>query len=147
MRSKRFELEIEARLENLSAISNFIARAMKQAGADKADIFKVQMAVDEACTNIIRHAYSEQKGVIILICEFVNDSLIVIIKDKGKIFDASSVPSPDLEADLDKRKIGGLGIYLMRRLMNEVRYTFDAKMGNVLTMRKHLTHRNNNRSR
>ena len=63
---------------------------------------------------------------------------IVTIRDRGKPFDPSSVPPPDLEADLDKRRVGGLGIYFMRKLMDEVNYTTDADKGNELTMRKRL---------
>ncbi len=76
IKNNRFELEIEGKLENLVVISDFIAEVMKQLGADPANIFKVQMAVDEACTNIIKHAYSERKGIIILICELVDISRI-----------------------------------------------------------------------
>ena len=77
--------------------------------------------------------------VITLICELAGEDFIVTIRDRGKPFDPSSVPSPDLEADLDKRRVGGLGIYFMRKLMDEVSYNFDAKKGNELTMRKRLT--------
>jgi len=64
---------------------------------------------------------------------------VVTIKDEGKPFDLSSVPPPDLDTDLDKRRIGGLGIYLMRKLMDDVSYSFDAQKGNTLVMRKTLT--------
>jgi serine/threonine-protein kinase RsbW len=96
------------------------------------------MAVDEACTNIIKYAYSEEGGVITLTCELQGNDFVVIIRDRGKPFDPSSVPPPDLEADLDERKIGGLGIYLMGKLMDDVSYSFDAKKGNTLVMRKML---------
>lgn len=110
---------------------------MKQLGVET-DVFKVQIAVDEACTNIIKYAYSEQGGCITLTCELQGNDFVVIIMDRGKPFDPSSVPPPDLEAYLDKRKIGGLGIYLIRKLMDEVNYSFDAKRGNTLVMRKTL---------
>ena len=138
MKSNRFELEIESKLENLSAINDFVTEAMKQLAADPATISRVQLAVDEACTNVIKHAYSEQKGIITVILELADDDLVVTIRDYGKPFEPSSVSLPDLEADLDKRKVGGLGIYFMRQLMDDVSYTFDAKKGNTLTMRKRL---------
>ena len=138
MKSNRFELETKSKLENLLVISDFVAEAMKQLGADSETIFKVQMAVDEACANIIQHACLEQEDIITLTLELVNDNLVVTIRDRGKPFDPRSVPPPDLEAGLDKRKIGGLGIYFMRKLMDEVGYNFDAKKGNTLIMRKRL---------
>lgn len=138
MKGKRFELEVDSKLESLSIISDFISEVMGRAGSEARSIFEVQMAVDEACTNIIQYAYPEQKGIIILVCELVDDDFIVTIRDKGKPFDPSWVPPPDLRADLDKRKIGGLGIHFMRKMMDEVSYNFDAEGGNELTMRKKL---------
>ena len=138
MKGKRFELEVDSKLESLSIISDFISEVMGRAGSEARSIFEVQMAVDEACTNIIQYAYPEQKGIIILVCELVDDDFIVTIRDKGKPFDPSCVPPPDLEADLDKREVGGLGIHFMRKMMDEVSYNFDAEGGNELTMRKKL---------
>lgn len=138
MNSNQLELQIEAKPENLSVVADFIATAMRQLGTEQ-DVFEVQTAVDEACTNIIQHPYSGQKGVIILICELADDDSIVTIRDRGKPFVPSSVPSPDLEAHLDRRKTGGLGIYFTRKMMDEVSYAFDAEKRNELIMRKRLT--------
>jgi anti-sigma regulatory factor (Ser/Thr protein kinase) len=102
-------------------------------------VFEVQTAVDEACTNIINYAYSGKGGMITLTCERQDDDFVVTIRDNGKPFDPASVSLPDLEADLDKRKIGGLGLYLMKKLMDDVSYSFDAKEGNTLVMRKKIT--------
>ncbi len=139
MKHDKFELEVEAKLESLSIIGDFIAGTMERLGIDPATIYQVQLAVDEACTNIVQHAYSGRGGSITLICALVNDNFIVTIRDKGEPFDPCSVPPPDLEANLDNRKVGGLGIYFMRKLMDDVKYSFDAVNGNQLTMRKRLT--------
>lgn len=139
MRSNRFELEIEGKLENLSVVADFMSEAMKQLGVDLATISRVQMAVDEACTNIIQHAYSGEMGVITLVCELVDDDLVITTRDRGKPFDPNFVPPPDLGADLDERRVGGLGMHFVRKLMDEVSYTFDAEKGNELIMRKRLT--------
>lgn len=142
MKENRFELKVDSRLENLSIISDFITKVMSQIGAKERSISEVKLAVDEACANIIRHAYSERKDVITLTLELVDEDLIVTITDRGKPFEPSSIPPPDLESDVDERKIGGLGIYFMRKLMDEVSYFFDAEEGNKLTMRKHLMPKN-----
>jgi serine/threonine-protein kinase RsbW len=131
-------LKTDAKLKNLSVTADFISSSMSQLGIETG-VFEVQTAVDEACTNIIKYAYSEKGGVITLTCELQGNDFVVTIRDKGKPFDPSSVPPPDLEADLDKRKIGGLGIYLMRIMMDDVSYSFDAEKGNTLVMRKMLT--------
>jgi len=138
MKEDRFELKVDNRLENLSIISDFIGKAMRQIGAKEKNIAEVQLAVDEACSNIILYAYSGRKGIIKLALELAGDDLIVTIRDRGKPFDPTSVPPPDLEADLNERRIGGLGMYFMRKVMDEVSYSFDAEEGNKLTMRKHL---------
>jgi anti-sigma regulatory factor (Ser/Thr protein kinase) len=138
MKGKRFELEVDSKLESLSIINDCITTVLKGIGAGDRSIFEVQMAVDEACTNIIQYAYTEQKGTITVICRLVNDDFTVTIRDRGKPFDPSSVPAPDLHADLDERRIGGLGIYFMRKMMDEVSYNLDAEGANELTMRKKL---------
>lgn len=119
-------------------IADFIERSMKQLGRDES-IPQVQMAVDEACTNIIKYAYAESAGFIDISCELQGDDFVVTLRDKGKPFDPKSVPLPDLKADLDKRKIGGLGIFLMGQLMDDLSYSFDVKGGNKLVMRKKQT--------
>lgn len=111
---------------------------MKQLGIDTA-ISEIQTAVDEACTNVIKHAYAEKDGTIDITCEVQDNNFVVTIRDKGKPFDPYSVPLPDLETDVDERRIGGLGIYLMRTLMDDVSYSFDAAEGNTLVMKKMLT--------
>ncbi len=129
----RFELKIEGKLENLSLIGEFIGDSMRSFGLDNHKIFDVQLAVDEACTNIIEYGYANEVGTIDIACQRKGDEIIVIIKDKGKPFDPTSVQPPDLNASLEERKAGGLGIYFMKKLMDEVKYEFSGGK-NVLTM-------------
>lgn len=138
MLENRTELEVDARLENIPKIIDFVVSWMQNLKLDDS-IPAVETSVDEACTNIINHAYSEGGGIISITCEMRDNELIITIGDTGKPFDPSSVLPPDLEADLDARRIGGLGIYLMRKLMDDVSYSFDAEEGNTLIMRKILT--------
>lgn len=138
MKSSTFEMAVEADLENLSILSEFIARVMREIGADERSLFEVQLAVDEACTNIIQHAYSGEGGTISIGCQLADDSLVVTIRDQGKPFDHNSIPPPDLGAGAAERKVGGLGMFLMKKMMDEVSYGFDAQRGNELTMCKKL---------
>lgn len=103
----RFELKIEANVENLETISGFVSEAMKQAKVDVVVVPRVLLAVDEACTNIALYAYPERKGYIHLICWLNHDDFVISIEDKGKPFNPCSVPPPTLDVDLDDRRVGG----------------------------------------
>jgi anti-sigma regulatory factor (Ser/Thr protein kinase) len=136
---EQFELELEAKLENLARIGDFIDEIARQLGLAEREIFDIRMAVDEACTNIIEHGYSDGGGGLIRIhCQRIKDDFIVTIEDYGRAFDPEAVPPPDLKADLKKRRVGGLGLHFMRELMDEVKFSFDAVKGNRLVMVKHL---------
>lgn len=96
----------------------------------------MRMAVDEACSNIIEHAYGgEDRGDINLRCQKLPSRLKVTIKDHGEPFNPALVAEPDIHAPLEERDSGGLGLFLMRQLMDEVTFEFSPK-GNVLVMVK-----------
>ena len=138
MKGSKFKLEVEANLENLSVISSLVSEAMEQTQIDAAIIPKVLQAVDEACTNIILYAHPERKGYIRLACWLNHDDFVISIEDKGKPFNPCSVSPPKLDVNLEDRSVGGLGIYFMRKFMDEISYKYDRKIGNQLTMRKHV---------
>jgi sigma-B regulation protein RsbU (phosphoserine phosphatase) len=128
-----------ANLDQLEAIREFAARAAKDAGMDDSAVYAVELSMDEACTNVIEHAYEgKDGGEIECTCDKDDKNLTIIIHDHGKSFDPESIALPDLDADLDSRPIGGLGIFLMKRLMDEVRFEPLGEAGNVLTMVKRL---------
>jgi serine/threonine-protein kinase RsbW len=136
MRIKR-NLTVPGRFEYLATIADFIAEAGRDAGFDQDMIFHVQMAVDEACSNVIEHAYQGQdKGEISLVCDCEGKEWVVAIHDSGRSFDPTSVPEPSLNANLDDIKTGGLGLYFIHQLMDEVEFTFDKDKGNKLRMVK-----------
>ncbi|MDH4137960.1 MAG: ATP-binding protein [Anaerolineae bacterium] len=126
-----------ARFDSLAAIGEFVTRAAEAAGLDARAVYAVEMAVDEACANIIEHAYGgEGRGDIECTCIVKNNELTVILRDYGCPFDPTSVPEPDLCASLEDREVGGLGLYCIRQLMDKVRFEFTPDSGNVLTMVK-----------
>ena len=125
------------RFDSLAKISEFVTRAATVAGLGSTAVYAVEMAVDEACTNIIEHAYGgEGRGNIECKCQISDGELTVTLRDHGCPFDPSSVPEPDIEASLEDREEGGLGLYLIRKLMDEVRFEFTSDAGNVLTIVK-----------
>jgi serine phosphatase RsbU (regulator of sigma subunit)/putative methionine-R-sulfoxide reductase with GAF domain/anti-sigma regulatory factor (Ser/Thr protein kinase) len=129
-----------AKFDQLDAIREFVARAARDAGMDDSTVYAVELSADEACTNVIEHAYEgTDGGEIECTCDTNDKNLTIIIHDHGKTFDPSSIPFPDLDADLESRPVGGLGVFLMKQLMDEVRFEPLGEAGNVLTMVKHLT--------
>jgi len=127
----------DANFHNLDEIREFVAETARQAGFSDKEIYSIQLAADEASTNIIEHAYAGiENGKIEIDCSIEGDELKIVMRDNGKSFDPSSVPEPNVKADLSERKIGGLGMYLMRKLMDEVSYEPRPDKSNVLTMIK-----------
>jgi len=130
-------LTFPGRFDSLAPIGAFVTHAAEAAGLDVRAVYAVQMAVDEACSNIIEHAYGgEGLGTIECTCSINDEGLTVILRDQGRPFDPDSVPEPDLQASLEERSGRGLGLYFMRQLMDEVHFEFIPDSGNVLTMVK-----------
>lgn len=130
-----YELAVPAQFENLALIGDFIASVARRAGFDEKGVFNLQLACDEACTNVIEHAYSGRPGRIRIAVSVYADRIQIEVQDTGRPFDPSAVRAPDLEAPLERRETGGLGLHFMRSIMDEVRFEF-GEGGNRLTMVK-----------
>lgn len=118
-------LNVPGRFDRLEQISKFIEQAGLAAGLDDTAICRCQLAVDEACTNIIEHAYEgEGRGSIDIECEPGAGELTITIADQGKPFDPDSVPEPQLGAPLEDIQVGGLGLYFMRQVMDAVEFSY-----------------------
>jgi anti-sigma regulatory factor (Ser/Thr protein kinase) len=129
-------VQFSANFEFLDEIREFVGDIARAGGFADKDVYNIQLAADEAASNIIEHAYERvSNGVLEISCGMRDGAIMIIMVDHGESFDPSAIPLPDLKADLSERKIGGLGIFLMRKLMDEVRYE-SKKTGNVLTMIK-----------
>ncbi len=127
-----------ARFESLNTVREFVGEVAREIGMDDSEVYAVQLAVDEACSNIIEHAYGGQnRGEIECSCAVNGEKLTVILRDHGKPFDPASIAAPDLSSGLKERQVGGLGLFLMRHLMDEVHFEAQGEAGNVLTMVKH----------
>jgi anti-sigma regulatory factor (Ser/Thr protein kinase) len=125
-----------ARFEYLDEIRELVAGVAREGGFDEKEVYSLQLAADEAATNIIEHAYAGVTGADFDVsCDMTSNTLVIIMRDMGKPFDPSEIGHPNLKAGLSERKIGGLGVYLMRKLMDEVHYQ-SSKTGNLLTMVK-----------
>ncbi|GAB4425185.1 MAG: anti-sigma factor antagonist [Chloroflexi bacterium OHK40] len=133
-------ITLTADLDALAKISAFVTEAAERAGLDERATWQVQLAVDEAATNVIQHAYdADAPGDLTLSWSCENNRFTVTLRDYGRQFDPGSVPEPDITSPLEERQVGGLGLYLITRLMDEVRFEFNPQGGNVLTMVKYIT--------
>jgi serine/threonine-protein kinase RsbW len=134
MQTKRFSCS----LNNLETICDYVTNYAKQAGLNEAETYAVQLAVDEASTNIIEHGYGHEcPERIDITCEVLEDGLKIVIYDDAEPFNPESVPDPEMNVSLEELKPRGLGIYLIRQMMDEVRYEPTQDRGNTLTMIKH----------
>jgi len=127
-----------ARHDQLARLASFAAAAAAEVGFDDLQINRIELAVDEACSNIIDHAYGGQRGEIVIeISGERNHSLLIVITDQGKPFDPGSVQEYVPSTSLDEAKVGGLGLHLMRQTMDQVCFEFGVPgVGNRLTMQK-----------
>lgn len=125
-----------ASFEYLDEIRELVAEIARTGGFSEKAIYSLQLAADEAASNIIEHAYEGVSNAsIFLTCDMKGEDLVITMLDKGLPFDFSAVKEPNLTSDLSERQIGGLGVYLMRKLMDKVNYE-TTRTGNLLTMTK-----------
>jgi len=128
-----------AKFEYLDEMREFAGQAARDAGLNDEQVYAVKLAVDEACTNIIEHAYGhENGGDIECTCMADHTCIKIMLRDHGRPFDPTLVPNPDLTLQLENRPIGGLGVFLMKTLMDEIHYEALGESGNLLTMVKCL---------
>ena len=126
-------LHLPARLENLRRFKESVADCVSTEGFDQKRIQEIELALEEALVNIFNYAYPEEAGDVEVNCKIENGQFIIEIIDAGIPFDMTSLSDPDLTADVDERKIGGLGIFLLKKMVDEVRYRRE-KDQNILNL-------------
>lgn len=132
------ELSINSSTDNLSEVREFILASWVSCGHDAKEGLKVALSVDEACTNIIKHAYhNSSDGVIKIAVDNKKNKFIIKIADNGSHFNPNEVPEPNIPERQKNRKGGGLGMFLMKKLMDEVSYKSNGK-SNQLILVKYL---------
>jgi serine/threonine-protein kinase RsbW len=110
------------RYDSLAALSEFVAQQASSAGLDEKEVYAVQLAVDEAATNIIDHAYGgEDRGDIQCVCTVREGELKMIFKDRGKPFVPEEVPDMPVGVPLEKTSRGGAGLFWMMCILNSIR--------------------------
>jgi serine/threonine-protein kinase RsbW len=134
---RQYEICVSSRLSNLAQVAEFVSERARVAGMREDAVYDLQAAVDEACTNSMQHAYGgREDGEVRICCYQQNGEFVVSVADRGVPFDPASVREPDVTAPLEDRDIGGLGLYLMRRLVDSVEFSSPQQAGNQVVMRK-----------
>ncbi len=133
-----FALDTTSDMKNLELVANFVMEAARRAKLTQKQSDDVQMAVDEAVTNVMEHAYAgKTDGAISITLRADAATFFVEIRDYGKPFDVKKVKKPNTKSPLSERSIGGLGIFFMKKLMDRVEFSRD-QAGNVTRMLKKL---------
>lgn len=137
-KTESFKLTVASKSQNLEIIRKFIVGIAEKGGFSEDEISQIELAVDEASTNVIKHAHRLNPDKNVHIKVQMNDRQITIrICDQGTGFDANSIAAPDLIKYIQEAKKGGLGIHLMRNLMDEVSFEQQANSGNCVTLIKY----------
>jgi len=136
---RTFQLHVPSSTENLSMIRDFVGSIGERAGFSKGDLVKLELAVDEACANVIEHAYGSDTTREVTVRATLDPNAVQIrIIDNGRGFDPATVTETDLESLIRQRKSGGLGMRLIRSVMDEVHYEIVPGQKNELRMTKLL---------
>jgi len=117
-----FDLSVKASLENLQEIRSYINRAGKNLGVSENVLADLRLVVDEAVTNVVIHGYGDLDGIVEIHMEGNGDDVIIRIRDQAKTFDPSHVVEPQLNTVLKDRPFGGMGIFLIRKMTDEVEF-------------------------
>ncbi|WP_321504437.1 ATP-binding protein [uncultured Methanoregula sp.] len=133
--SSSFVLTIKPDLNEIPAISIALDSVMKNHSFVEEEILDTQLAVEEAITNVIVHGYEGRDGEIVIRCRATKGIVEIEIEDMAIPFDPLTLPEPDLTGSVDDRQIGGLGIFLIRRVMDEIVYRYENNK-NILVLVK-----------
>ena len=133
------ELVIEAKKTNLDAVLSFIDEQLGEAECSKKTRMTIDVAVEELFVNISSYAYDPKIGTAVVQVSVHNEPLSVEITfiDNGKPYDPLAKPDPNVTLDAEHRQIGGLGIFMVKKSMDDVQYEYkDGR--NILTIKKVL---------
>jgi serine/threonine-protein kinase RsbW len=136
---RKFTLHVPSSTENLALIREFVTAVGTQAGFTDDEVVRLELAVDEACTNVIEHAYGHDitKEVVVR-ATFDNEELRIDVVDTGRGFDPLALPQPPLEQLVAERRSGGLGLQVIKRIMDQVSYEMIPGQKNELHMVKRI---------
>ena len=136
--NQSFDMAVEPDVGAIPSVSARLEETMGAAGFSPEDVLDTQLAVEEVITNIIVHGYRGTGPAIHLSGQFSGNRMVIRVADSAPRFDPLSIPEPELDGNVDDRKIGGLGIYLVRQVMDDISYHYEGGK-NILVMEKRKT--------
>ena len=133
------ELTIAAKIENIEAVTDFVNEQLEALDCPMKAQMQIDIAIDELFGNIAHYAYNPEVGEATVRVEVTEDPLAVVITfiDKGVPYDPLAKEDPDTTLSAEKRKIGGLGIFMVKKSMDDVAYEYKDGQ-NVLKIRKNI---------
>ena len=133
------KLVIKNEISEIAKLSLFVEELSEELDLSPDLTFNLNLVLEEAVVNVIDYAYPKNESQeISLSAQKIDDNLYFVLTDSGKEFDPTQVPDADISLSAEDRQIGGLGIFLIRQIMNKVEYQrIDGK--NVLTLKKQLS--------
>ena len=136
---RTFSLQVPSSTENLAMIRDFVNGIGVRAGLSASEVAQLELAVDEACANVIEHAYGPEVTKEVSVRATLDEDTVQIdVVDTGKGFDPALIPTLSLDDLVAERRSGGLGMRLMKTLMDEVHYEVIPGHKNELRMIKRL---------
>jgi len=134
-KKKKYLIVTPSISEFLEIIRDFIKKIASNVGFIEEDVYKIQLSVDEACTNVINHAYDEiTRSVMRVEVKVDEEKMDVSVIDYGRGFEPNIIKSPNMREYLKEYKRGGLGIHLIKKLMDEVKFSDTPFKKNKITM-------------
>lgn len=132
-----YNLSVEASTEHLGEVRDFIAEHAAAFGFNQQEIADIKLAVDEAYTNIIKHAYKDhdEKNVSIEL-GYNSEEFWVKLLDTGTPFDPKNYSFPNIRKQIKNKKRGGVGVYLIQKLMDEVNYQSDGEVNQIRMIKR-----------
>lgn len=133
-------IQLTSSLDHVDLARDFVAEIARAVPMTAKEIYDLELVVTEALTNVMEHAYEGDESSAVELSVTPGDAeLTIVISHQGRDFDPASVPDPDMPEYLAQRRVGGLGLYLMKKLMDEVEYTTGADGRRQIRMMKRRT--------
>jgi len=129
------EIKVPAQIEALDGVLDFVETAMNDAGAEMKYVPGISIAVEEIFVNIAHYAYPSGEGFVYISLQVSADQLTMEFKDSGVPYDPLARKDPDTTLSVEDREIGGLGIYMVKNMMDSVVYRYEDGF-NILIINK-----------
>ncbi len=131
------EITVDATIDNVQTITDFVDERLEEMNCPVKAQMQLNIVIDELCSNVARYAYSDKTGKVTVSVDTVDKPMKVWLTftDEGVPYNPLAKEDPDITLSVEERKLGGLGIYMVKKMMDEFRYEYkDGK--NIVTVCK-----------